>query len=176
MFGIQRYFRFDAPPLRLLRRMAPASSARGSASAPRDGGPGAAGGSSVPFIAPILLLALTVAAMGGNGLVLARRLQSRLDTRPRRCPDSVGDALEGQGLSRPVLPRSCGDRGNGAGAARGGPSQARREAHPSSPSHFDRRAHCRHPDRDGGRSPASNRFQALSTLLPPRGSSVTLLV
>ena len=42
--------------------------------------------------------------------------------------------------------------------------------------HFDPRTHRRRTDRDGGRSPASNRFQALSTLLPPRGSSVTLLV
>ena len=55
--------------------MALASSARGSTSALRDSGPGAAAGSSVPFIA-IILLALMVAAVGGGGLILARRLQS----------------------------------------------------------------------------------------------------
>ena len=57
--------------------MAPASSNRGGASALRDSGPGAAAGSSVPFIASIILLALIVAAVGGGGLVLARRFQSR---------------------------------------------------------------------------------------------------
>ena len=34
---------------------------------------------SVPFIAPIILLALIFAELGGGGLILARRLQSRLD-------------------------------------------------------------------------------------------------
>ena len=34
---------------------------------------------SVPFIAPIILLALIFAAVGRGGLFLARRLQSRLD-------------------------------------------------------------------------------------------------
>ena len=51
----------------------------GSASALHDGGPGAAVGSSVPFIAPIILLALIVAAVGGGGLILALRLQLLLD-------------------------------------------------------------------------------------------------
>ena len=77
MLGIRRYLRFDAPPLRFLGKMAPASSAWGGATALRDGGPGAAAGSSVPFIASIILLALIVAAVGGGGLVLARRFQSR---------------------------------------------------------------------------------------------------
>ena len=74
--------------------MAPASSAQGSASALRDG---AAVGSSVPFIASIILFALIVAAVGRGRFILARRLQSRLDILPNphssapfhRCPDSV---------------------------------------------------------------------------------------
>ena len=66
--------------------MALASSARDSASALRDNGPGAAVGSSVPFIV-IILLAFIVAAVGGGSLIL------------------------------------------GAGAARGGLGEARREAH-----------------------------------------------
>ena len=79
MLAIRRYLWFDAPPLRFLARMAPASSARGGASALRDGDPGAAAGSSVPFIASIImiLLALIFAAVGGGGLVLVRRFQSR---------------------------------------------------------------------------------------------------
>ena len=77
MLGIRRYLRFDALPLRFLGRMAPASSARGGASAFRDGGPGAAAGSSVPFIASIILLGIIVAAVSGGGLVLARRFQSQ---------------------------------------------------------------------------------------------------
>ena len=77
MLGIPRYLRFDAPPRRFLGRMAPASSARGGASALRDSGPGAAAGNSVPFIASIILLGIIVAAVGGGGLVLARRFQSR---------------------------------------------------------------------------------------------------
>ena len=39
LLGIQRYILFDRPPRQLLGRMAPASSARDSASALRDGGP-----------------------------------------------------------------------------------------------------------------------------------------
>ena len=77
MLGIPRYLWFDAPPQRFLGRMAPASSARGSTSALRDSGPGAAAGNSVPFIASIVLLGIIVAAVGGGGLVLARRFQSR---------------------------------------------------------------------------------------------------
>ena len=34
---------------------------------------------SVPFIAPIILLALIFAELGGGSLILARRLQSQLD-------------------------------------------------------------------------------------------------
>ena len=51
--------------------MVPASSARGGASALRDG--------SVPVSASIILLALVVAAVRGRGLILARLLRSRLD-------------------------------------------------------------------------------------------------
>ena len=71
IFGLN----FDSPPLRFLCRMAPASSARGDAYTLRDGGPGAFAGSSVPFIASIIL-ALMVAALGGDCLVLVRRFQS----------------------------------------------------------------------------------------------------
>ena len=77
MLGIRRYLRFDAPPLRFLGKMAPASSAWGGATALRDGGPGAAAGSSVPFIASIILLALIVAAVGGGGLFVVWHFQSR---------------------------------------------------------------------------------------------------
>ena len=77
MLGIRPNIWFDTPPLRFLGRMAPALSARGGASALSDGCPGAAAGSSVPFIASVILLALIVAAVGGGGLVLVRRFQSR---------------------------------------------------------------------------------------------------
>ena len=70
----QDVFGFDAPPRRLLYRMAPTSSARDSASSLRDGGPCAAAGSYVLFIASIIILAFIVAAVGGRGLNLARRL------------------------------------------------------------------------------------------------------
>ena len=81
LLGIRRdnRFDFDAPPRRFLGRMAPASSARGSTSALRDGGQGAAAGSYVPVIVSIILLVLIVAAVGGGGFILARRLQSRLN-------------------------------------------------------------------------------------------------
>ena len=58
--------------------MAFVSSAQGSASAPRDSGPGAVAVTSVPFIA-IILLALIVA---GGGLIHARRWQSVTDLCP----------------------------------------------------------------------------------------------
>ena len=58
--------------------MAPASSAAERLRA-RDGGLGAAAGSSMPFIAYVLLFAIIVAAVGGGGLILARRLLERLD-------------------------------------------------------------------------------------------------
>ena len=61
MLGIRRYLRFDAPLLHFLGKMTPASSARDSPSALRDGSPGAAAGSSVPFIASNILVALIVA-------------------------------------------------------------------------------------------------------------------
>ena len=81
LLGIQRYIRFDRPPLQLLGRIAPASSFRDCASALRDGGPNAAAGSSVHVIESIILLALIVAAVGGGDLILKWRLQSRLDLR-----------------------------------------------------------------------------------------------
>ena len=58
--------------------MAPASSAQDRASALRDVGPGAPE-SSVHFITYIIVFALIFAAVGGDGLFLARRRQSRLD-------------------------------------------------------------------------------------------------
>ena len=68
--------RFDARPRRFLGRMALASSALDSASALRDSGPRSMAGSSVPFIA-IILLAFIVTGVGGGGFILARRWQSR---------------------------------------------------------------------------------------------------
>ena len=53
--------------------MAPASSARNSASALRDDGPDGAAGSSVPDIASIILHAFIVAAVGEGGLILTGR-------------------------------------------------------------------------------------------------------
>ena len=128
---------FDSPRWQLLRRMAPASSSRDSASVLRDGGPIAAAGSSLHVIALIILLALIVAAVGGGDLILQRRLQSRLDIsgapytrhRPfRRGPDKVSDTLTGQGVVPPNASRSRGAGGTGTGAARGDPGEVRREA------------------------------------------------
>ena len=79
LIDIQRYIRFDCPPQQLLGRIAPASSFRDCASALRDGGPTNAAGSSVHVIASIILPALIVAAVYGGGLILRRRLQSRLN-------------------------------------------------------------------------------------------------
>ena len=76
-FFLAYQIRSDARPRRFLGRMALAESVPGSVSALRDSGPGTAG-SSVPFIA-IILLALIFLAVGGGGLILARRWQSRPD-------------------------------------------------------------------------------------------------
>ena len=74
-----RLIRFIYAHLRhFLGRMAPASSAQDRASALRDVGPGAPE-SSVHFITYIIVFALIFAAVGGDGLFLARRRQSRLD-------------------------------------------------------------------------------------------------
>ena len=74
MLAIRRYLLFDEHGSCL--------SVRGGASALRDGGPGAAAGSSVPFIASIILLAPIVAAVGGGGLVLVLRFRSRRNISP----------------------------------------------------------------------------------------------
>ena len=141
MLGIRRYLRFDPPLRRFLGRLAPALSARGSASALRDGGPSAAARSSLHVIASIILLALIVAAVGGGDRILKRRLQSRPPhfSRPpsaryrpfRRCSDSVSDTLTKQAVVPPNASRSRGAGGTGPGAARGGPGEVQLEAHPS---------------------------------------------
>ena len=77
LFGIQLYLWFDAPPRRFLCRLACLICQRPCTL--RDSNPGAAAGSSVPFIAPIILLALILAAVDGGYLILARHLQLRLD-------------------------------------------------------------------------------------------------
>ena len=51
----------------------------------------------------------------------------------RRCPDGVCNTLTGHRVVVPRASRSCGAGGTGAGAARGGPGEVRREAHPSIP-------------------------------------------
>ena len=78
-----------------------------SASALCDGGPGAAVGSSVPFITPIILLALIVAAVGGRGHFCTGLAVAGLEARHfcllsfvqrrrfRCCPDRVRDTLTG---------------------------------------------------------------------------------
>ena len=89
LLGIPRLVRFDRPPRHLLGSMDLASSARGSASALRDGFPGAAVGSSVPAIASTTHLALTIAAVGEGGLTLAGGLQTRLGV--SASPPALGD-------------------------------------------------------------------------------------
>ena len=49
-----------------------------------------------------------------------------------RCPDSVSDTLTGQAVVPFNASRSRGAGGTGPGAARGGPGEVQREAHPSS--------------------------------------------
>ena len=135
--------------------MAFASSARGSASALRDSGPGVAAGTSVPFIA-IILLALIVAAVGGGGLILAQRFQSRPNIASLSlCADgSVTDM-------HPTLPDHAElaalepAQREAAWARRGGRLVAQ----------FDPRTHRQLPS-----------DRALSILIPPRRSIVELVL
>ena len=134
--------------------MALASSARGSASALRDNGPGAAVGSSVPFIA-IILLAFIVAAVGGGSLILARRLQSR----PNISAASLSLGTDGD--VRSTLPHHAElaalepAQREAAWARRGGRLIAQ----------FDPRTHRQFPSDQG-----------LSIVIPPRLSIVELLL
>ena len=88
-----------------------------------------------PFIASIVLLALILAAVGGGGLIPARRLRSRLDIHPYRsaptapslpwqCPRYADGATGGRSTCflfwRSWRHRSrCGARRRGGGAPRG---------------------------------------------------------
>ena len=78
---IQRYTRFDRPPQHLLisdHRLLPHWPETTPPSIV-DGGPGAVARSSVPAIAPIIVLALIVTAVGGGGFILTLRWQWRID-------------------------------------------------------------------------------------------------
>ena len=111
-----------------LGRMAPASSAQDSASALRDGGPSRSG-------ARTAVTESRPAAVGGGGLIPARRLRSRLDIHPYRsaptapslpwqCPRYADGATGGRSTCflfwRSWRHRSrCGARRRGGGAPRG---------------------------------------------------------
>ena len=129
LLGIQRCIRFDRSPRQLLGRMAPASSARDSASALRDGGPSELRNvlcmsSCRSFFLPSSSQMWAEATSSLNG-VCSR--DSTLQPpcaryrRFRRCPDSVSHTLTGQAVVPPNASRSRGAGGNGPGAARGGP-------------------------------------------------------
>ena len=140
LLGIQRCIRFDRSPRQLLGRMAPASSARDSASALRDGGPSQ--------LREVLCMSSRRSSSSPSSSQQWAEVTSSLNgvcsrdstfqppcaryRRFRCCPDSVSDTLTGQAVVPPVASRSCGAGGTGPGAARGGPGEVLREAHPSS--------------------------------------------
>ena len=118
---------------------APASSARDSASALRDGCLGAAAGSALPVIAAIVLLVLIVAAVDGGGLILTLRCQSRLyisaESHSLGADGSVSAVTVSESTLRyaaadGVPPHASGSReagmNAGAGAVRGDPGKVRR--------------------------------------------------